>query len=156
MAVIRRARPEEAEILSALAVDSEAYWGYAPEYMERFKTIYRVTVGFIKENPVYVLLESGQVQGFYGLLLGNGEPALEYFYIAREKIGRGFGTLLWKHLVEKCRELGIRELVIIAAPEAAGFYKRMGAVAAGELESRVLAGRKVIRLVYTPSPPSYF
>ncbi|MFY9416521.1 MAG: GNAT family N-acetyltransferase, partial [bacterium] len=120
-----------------------------PEYMERFKTIYRVTAGFIKENPVYVLLESGQVQGFYGLLLGNGEPALEYFYIARERIGRGYGTLLWKHLVEKCRELGIRELVIIAAPEAAGFYKRMGAVAAGELESRVLAGRKVVRLVYT-------
>ncbi len=148
MAVIRRARPEEAETLSALAVDSEAYWGYAPEYMERFKTIYRVTAGFMKENPVYLLLEEGRVQGFYGLLLGE-EPALEYFYIARERIGRGYGTLLWKHLVEKCRELGIRELVIIAAPEAAGFYKRMGAVAAGELESRVLAGRKVVRLVYT-------
>lgn len=149
MAVIRRARPEEAEILSALAVESEAYWGYPPQYMERFKTIYRVTAGFIGENPVYLLLEEGRVQGFYGLLLGNGEPALEYFYIARERIGRGYGTLLWKHLVEKCRELGIRELVIIAAPEAAGFYKRMGAVAAGELESRVLAGRKVVRLVYT-------
>ena len=69
MAVIRRARPEEAETLSALAVDSEAYWGYAPEYMERFKTIYRVTAGFIRKNRTSP--ESGQVQV---LRPGNGSP----------------------------------------------------------------------------------
>ena len=148
MAVIRRARPEEAETLSALAVESEAYWGYPPNTWRGLKPSTGSRPGLSGKTPSTSSWRRGRVQGFYGLLLGE-EPALEYFYIARERIGRGYGTLLWKHLVEKCRELGIRELVIIAAPEAAGFYKRMGAVAAGELESRVLAGRKVVRLVYT-------
>jgi len=149
MAVFRRAKPEEAEDLTALAVESEAYWDYPPAYMERFKTVYRVTAGFIRANPVYLLQEEGEVRGFYGLLLGE-EPTLEYFYIARQQIGRGYGTRLWHHLAAKCRELGIGKLLIIAAPEAAGFYQRMGAVAAGEGESRVLAGRKVIHLLYSP------
>ena len=47
----------------------------------------------------------------------------------------------------KVPELGIRELVIIAAPEAAGFY-RMGVVAAGEL-NLVLRGGRWFGLVYT-------
>ncbi|AFM41524.1 hypothetical protein Desaci_2587 [Desulfosporosinus acidiphilus SJ4] len=40
---IRNAKTGESEILTNIAVRSEAYWGYDSSYMEKFQSIYKVT-----------------------------------------------------------------------------------------------------------------
>jgi predicted acetyltransferase len=39
-------------------------------------------------------------------------------FVEPKYIGKGYGTLLWKHMVEKCRVLSIEKLQIVANPDA--------------------------------------
>jgi ribosomal protein S18 acetylase RimI-like enzyme len=144
---IRQAKSEEAAVLTDIAVRSEAYWGYDPEFMESFRRAYKVTESFINENPVYVIEEQGSISGFYGVVSDKGETELEYFYVSPDYIGKGLGKLLWTHLVGYCRENGIARISLVTSPQAVGFYTKLGAEQVGEVESLVRKGRMVPMLV---------
>ncbi len=145
---IRRAETWEADILTGIAFRSEAYWGYDAAYMENFRSVYRVTEEFIRSNSTFVMEEDGSIIGFYGIRTGDEETSLEYFYIEPERIGKGYGRLLWNHMAGNCKEQGMDRIVLVTSPQAKGFYTRMGAVPSGEVESLVAKGRKIPRLVY--------
>ena len=142
--VIRRAEPCDAAILTAIAVRSEAHWGYDPAFMDVFREIYKITESFIAKNPVFLAEAGGEVLGFYAL---SGRE-LEYLYLEPARIGKGLGRLLWDHLTGHCRHLGIKEIHLVCGPQPRSFYLKMGAEEAGEVESLVTPGRKVSRLVY--------
>jgi GNAT superfamily N-acetyltransferase len=151
MLKIRKAEASEAETLTAIAVASEAYWGYDADFIDRFKTLYKVTEEFIKTNPVYVMVEGENIVGFYGIVTDSREASLEYLYIEPGNIGKGYGKALWKHAVYICENLGIKELNMVTSPQAKEFYIKMGAVYTGETDSIVVKGRKIPKLVYTLS-----
>lgn len=146
---IRPAQIFEADVLTNIAIKSEAYWEYDSNFMENFKAIYKVTEEFIDNNPTCVIEEDGSIVGFYGLLIGDKEVSLEYVYIGIEYIGKGYGKLLWDHLVDNCKNLGIKELVLVTSPQAKEFYTKMGAIPSGEVSSLVIKERKIPRLIYT-------
>ncbi len=79
----------------------------------------------------------------------NSEASLEYFYIAPEYIGKGYGKLLWNHLIKDCRSRGIKEFSLVTSPQAREFYIGMGAVLCGEVESLLKKGRIIPKLIYT-------
>ncbi|MDF2674915.1 MAG: family N-acetyltransferase [Clostridiales bacterium] len=145
---IRRAEICESEILTNIAIRSEAYWGYDWTFMENFKSIYKVTEKFISNNLTYVIEKDESIIGFYGILRGDNETSLEYFYVEPLSIGKGYGKLLWNHMVESCRKQDINEIVLVTSPQAKEFYIKMGAISSGEVDSLVIEGRKVPRLVY--------
>ncbi len=144
---IRRAKSEEAAVLTDIAVRSEAYWGYEPEFMESFRRAYKLTESFINKNPVYVIEEQGRILGFYGIVPEKVVAELEYFYVGPECIGKGLGKLLWTHLVGYCKENGIAGISLVTSPQAVGFYTKLGAEQVGEIESLVRKGRMVPKLV---------
>jgi len=148
MTNIRRAKTCDSEILTNIAIKSEAYWGYDSDFMENFKTAYKVTEEFISNNPTFVIQEDENILGFYGVLIAENETSLEYLFIEPNSIGKGYGKALWNHMVNTCKKLNIKELVIVSGPQAKEFYTRLGAVPAGEVESLVIKGRKVPRLIY--------
>ena len=96
---------------------------------------------FIQEDDV--------ILGFYGVLIGDKETFLEYLFVEPTSIGKGYGKLLWEHMVDHCKQLGIKELVIVSGPQAKEFYVKMGAVPSGEVDSLVKEGRRVPRLIFT-------
>jgi len=145
---IRRAKPYEYEVLTDIAIKSEAYWGNDSDYMEKFKLVYKVTKEFISHNPTFVIQEDDSIVGFYGVLLDHNEVSLEYFFIEPQSIGSGYGKLIWNHLVNTCRYLRIKEFVIVTSPQAKEFYIKMGAIPLGEVESLLKKGRIIPRLMY--------
>jgi ribosomal protein S18 acetylase RimI-like enzyme len=145
---IRRARAQEAEALTRLAIQSEAYWGYDSAYMQQFQSMYAVTESFINSHPVFVLEKGGLITGFYAFQMGKKETSLEFLYIDPSCIGLGYGKLLWDHAVKTAEGLGIKEFVIVTSPQAKGFYLKMGAVLAGEVESLVKKGRMIPQFIY--------
>lgn len=149
MPTIRRAMESEAQALTDLAARSEAYWGYDADYMELFRSVYRVSEDFVGKNPTYVLEEDGRIEGFYSILPG-GEASLEYLFIEPRSIGKGYGRLLWNHMLGECRKNGIKEFAIVTSPQAKEFYVRMGAEPCGEVESLLRKGRIIPRLIYRP------
>ena len=146
---IRRAIICEAKNLTDLVIKSEAYWDYDSTFMENFKSLYRVTEQFISNNETFVIEENKGVIGFYALLIDEKETSLEYFYIEPKSIGKGYGKLLWEHMVENCKNRGINDITLVTSPQAKEFYTKMGAIQIGEVDSLVIKGRKIPKLVYT-------
>ncbi|WP_320054454.1 GNAT family N-acetyltransferase [uncultured Acetobacteroides sp.] len=150
---IRPAAPNEAEQLTAIAVESEAYWGGSTSFLVRFEELYKVTASFIEHNPTFVLEEGGEIAGFYAIVKGNDASELEYLYVKASCIGKGYGRMLWEHLMEQCKELGIQQLELVTSPEAKDFYARMGATQVSTVESTIEEGRMIPRMVYMAKGP---
>ncbi|WP_291633350.1 GNAT family N-acetyltransferase [Clostridium sp.] len=149
MTIIRQAKKWESKTLTNIAIKSEAYWGYDSDYMENFKSLYKVTEEFISNNITYIIEENDSIIGFYGILRDDKEISLEYLYVEPKSIGKGYGKLLWNHMVETCKNMHTNQVVLVTSPQAKEFYLKMGAIEAGEVDSIVIKNRRIPRLVYT-------
>jgi GNAT superfamily N-acetyltransferase len=141
MAVIRRARPDEASVLSDLALRSKGHWGYTSVFLEACRGSLTLSAEEVAADPVYVLEDEGNVAGFYGLAGKPPEGTLEYLFLEPGQIGQGYGRALWRHAFDTARELGFERLLIESDPNAEGFYLAVGAQRIGEVESSVQPGR---------------
>lgn len=147
MITIVSASPKDASLLASLEIRSESYWGYSSDFMAKFKEIYLITEEFILNNPTYILKDHESIIGFYGILL-NDEVSLEYLFIEPVYIGKGYGKMLWKHALDECKKLGIREFTIITSPDAREFYLKLGATIFTEIDSLISEGNKTPKLIY--------
>lgn len=144
---IRSARIKEAEILTNLAAESEAYWGYDEEFMEIYMIIYSITPDNISENPTYVIENEKEIMGFYNVVQEGYLGYLEYFYIKPEYMGKGFGKIMWENMVDVCENLGILEIELVTSHQAMDFYIKMGAMVFKEVESQI-DNRKIPKIRY--------
>ncbi len=143
---IRRARPDEADELSALAGRSKAYWGYDVDFLERVRDAMTLHPEDIGRHEVWVLESaSGGPIGYHRVI--PGDPAeLEDLWVEPSAIGSGAGRRLFEHAVGIAGECGAKALEIDADPHAMGFYERMGAVRIGDTPSTLIPGRSLPRL----------
>lgn len=124
--IIRRATPDEAPLLNALTGRSALYWGYEPEFLDWEPEALLVTPDFIAGSPIYVYEEGGHILGYHALLYKDPDWYLDKLFVEPDRIGTGLGKHLWLHAVATARDLGIRELLLDADPNAAPFYRAMG------------------------------
>ena len=142
---VRRARPHEAAILSALARRSKAHWGYEAEFLDLVGPAMTLRADDIERHEVWVAEDDGSLQGYHRVIAGD--PAeLEDLWVEPSAIRSGVGTTLFQHAVERARATGAAALEIDADPHAGGFYERMGARRIGETASTIIPGRLLPRL----------
>lgn len=144
---IRSARIKEDEILTNLAAESEAYWGYDEEFMEIYRVVYNVTPEIISGSLTYVLEEEGEIIGFYVVVQKAYLGEVEYFYVKPKYMGKGYGTVMWEHMIDLCESLGILEVELVTSPQAKDFYTKMGASVVSEVLSQINS-RKIPKLRY--------
>lgn len=96
MCSIHKVEKSHIEELNRIAYESEAWWGYDSEFMEKFKAIYKITEDYIRDNPTLVLIENGSIIGFFSFVKNENETELEYFYIDPQYIGKGYGKKMWE------------------------------------------------------------
>lgn len=128
---IRRAIPEDAATLSALAETSKASWGYPPEFIELWRPQLTVTSDLIGSGAVWVAERDREPLGFYALSLGGEDAELEHLWVAPRFMGRGIGCALLAHALAQARGSGASRVVVVSDPNAEAFYTRMGAIAIG-------------------------
>lgn len=145
---VRQAKLDEVESLTNLSTRSEAYWGFDDEYMDRFKVLYKITKECINDNLTYVMHDEDKIIGFYSIMQKGKKASLEYFFIEPEFIGKGYGKLLWNHMITIGTRLCIKQIEIVTSPEAKEFYIKMGAIEGGIVESIVKKGRIIPKLLY--------
>lgn len=126
---IRRAVPADTPPLRAMMAGSNGY-----ERAEARAMIVAFAGGWsVPEagHEVWVAEEDGAVAGFYALIPQGADQELDLFFTANGTQRTGLGRRLFEHMAVRARALGAMKVVISSNPEAAGFYRRMGAVEVG-------------------------
>ncbi len=127
--MIRRARPDDRAALVALMLDSNGYEAPAARAMIA-AFVLRWT--FTGADEVWLDEDAGEVLGFHQLIPhGPDTLELDLFFTANAAQGRGVGRRLFDHMAQRARALDATEVVISSNPQAADFYRRMGAVDVG-------------------------
>lgn len=146
---IRRARADDAPALTALMHACSAYRG---EYATML-TGYAISPGQIARDTMFVAEDADTLFGFYSLCNVESDPELDLLFVSDAAQGRGVGALLFRHMLDIARALGIEAVKIISHPPAEGFYGRMGARRIGTLapSGRVTWPRPVMA-IEVPSP----
>ncbi|MDQ3658034.1 MAG: GNAT family N-acetyltransferase [Chloroflexota bacterium] len=124
---IRRAKVEDSTLLGELTERSSTHWGYPPGFFDWAPGASDVPTAYINDNPVYVLEEAGRVVGYYGFTKEGDDLLLNKLFVDIDRIGTGCGKHLWQHAVDTARDLGHRQMIIGSDPNAAPFYRAMGA-----------------------------
>lgn len=143
---IRCPEADEAEVLTRLCVRSKAHWGYDDDFMRLSRPGLTVTPEMIAEGRVLVAEDPDD--GVLGVASLEAMPEtaqydLALMFVAPEAMGRGVGRLLFDGVVDWLRARGGHRLEILADPNAAPFYERMGAIGIGDAPSDAIPGRRL-------------
>ena len=133
--MIRPAATSEASVLTTLALEAKRYWGYPEHWIKHWESDLTISSDFIHDNHVYVAEENGQIQGFYALIVTGEKAELDHMWVKPTLIGTGIGKELFLDAMERAAALKVSAVEISSDPNAAGFYRRMGATEIGETDA---------------------
>ena len=135
--MIRPASADEAPVLTQIAHDAKRHWGYPEHWIKHWESDLTISADFIRDNHVYVAEEDGEIQGFYALSVTDSKAELEHMWVTPARIGTGLGKDLFLDAMERAASLNVGSVEIVADPNAAGFYKHMGATQIGETDASI-------------------
>jgi len=144
---IRRAAPDQAEILTQIAFAAKRHWGYPEHWIQLWSPILTITPEFIQQYETYVALLDNELVGFCAISLEDEKASLEHLWVLPDFMGKGVGNSLFNHMRSRCRELGVRILEIESDPHAQGFYERMGAKKIGEVVGEIEGQPRILPLL---------
>jgi len=141
---IREVMPDEAAILSSLALRSKAHWGYSAEFIRSCEDELTFLPDQIaSDNFDFVVAESrSAIIGFYAINnLSNDLFELYALFVEPPHIGSGVGRQLIDHAIQSVKNNGGQALQIQGDPHAEKFYLAAGAEFIGTRESGSVRGR---------------
>lgn len=140
----RQALPDDAAVLSALALRSKSYWGYSKDFIRSCEAELTVQTSDIDSvNTAYVVAEyKATVVGFFGIeKMTDAQYELTALFLEPDHIGRGVGRTLLQHAIQEVVSKGGGTLQIQGDPNAEQFYLAAGAKCVGTRESGSIPGR---------------
>jgi GNAT superfamily N-acetyltransferase len=142
--VVRPAIPGEAAGLTALCVRSKAHWGYDAAFMALGAASLSVSEDDIAAGRVLVAIDAAGAIAGTAIVVPEGAIAdLDQMFVDPPVIGRGAGRALFEAAVVLARSFDARRLTILADPQAAAFYERMGARFLRNAPSDAIPGRSL-------------
>jgi GNAT superfamily N-acetyltransferase len=123
---IRPARPDEGERLREIAVAAKSHWGYEPDRVRQWAAGGDFSAKGLSEKEVFVAEHEGCAIAWAALIPRGEVVWLDDMWVEPEWIGKGVGSLLFRHSVERATALGGATMEWEAEPNAVGFYERMG------------------------------
>ena len=134
---IRKALSEEAADLTTIALDAKRHWGYPEHWIQHWQEDLTISPEFVAANQVYVAESEDKLLGFYALIVRKDKAELDHMWVAPAHIGTGVGKELFLHAMQTAAGQDISAVEILADPNAAGFYRKMGAHQIGETISEI-------------------
>jgi len=145
--LLRPARPEDAAVLTALAIRSKRSNGYDDAFMAACRAELTFTPNAPGQHAWLVEDGRGRILGFFDLRLEDGIAEVYALFVAPDAKRSGVGSLLWAKLEQVAAGLGASVIGVDSDPEGVPFYLAMGAALVGEAPSGSIPGRLLPRLV---------
>jgi GNAT superfamily N-acetyltransferase len=149
MQLIIRA-PDIAELpaLSELCMRSKAVWGYDADFMAACRGELSFHPGDLASSRIGVAAGNDRVLGVAQVKMkSRNEADLAKLFVEPAAMRGGVGRALFAWAIGAAREMGASLMAIEADPDAAPFYRRLGARDAGLVPSGSIAGRMLPNLV---------
>ncbi len=141
MIAIRAAQSGEAARLTALCVRSKAHWGYDARFMAMSAAALTVHEHDIEAGRVLVAVDGDRPVAM-ACVLGQGDAVdLDALFVDPDAMRSGAGRALFEAAAALAKKLGATTLTILADPNAAPFYERMGARFIKHAPSDAVPGR---------------
>lgn len=152
---IRPARVAEAAALGALCVRAKAHWGYDAAFMAMSARALAVSAADIEAGVVWVAVDGADAPlGIAELAWIDPETAdLDKLFVDPKAMGAGVGAALLRFVAAEAARRGHRVMTILADPNAAPFYERMGARFERMAPSDSIPGRELPLYVFDVGGP---
>ncbi len=135
--MIRAAHENESSVLTQISLDAKRHWGYPEHWIKHWEADLTISPDFIANNQVYVSEQDGEIRGFYALCVSEGNAELEHMWVLPTYIGTGVGKDLFLDAMDRAARMNAGSVELSADPNAAGFYRRMGATQIGATDSEI-------------------
>lgn len=145
--LIRAAAVEELPALSELCMRSKAVWGYNAAFMEACRGELTLDPRELVSSRIAVAARGDHVLGIAQVRMAGRDADLLKLFVEPAALRSGVGRALFAWATDAAREMGAARMTIEADPDAAPFYRRLGARDAGLAPSGSIAGRMLPRLV---------
>jgi GNAT superfamily N-acetyltransferase len=129
---IRRATPDQAETLTHIAFAAKRHWGYPERWIQIWSPLLTISPEFIETHDTYAASINEKPIGFCAVSIEEEKGSIEHLWVLPDFIGKGIGAALFRHMLSRCKDLGVQVLEIESDPNAQGFYERMGAKVVGK------------------------
>lgn len=147
MLILRASRADELAALTDLCLRSKAVWGYDRAFMDACRDELTLTQEDLRETTLQVAERDGAIVGVAQVSVDGANAHLEKLFVEPGQLRGGTGRALFDWAKVTAATLGAKHLVIEADPDAAPFYRRMGARDDGMVPSGSIPGRRLPRLV---------
>jgi GNAT superfamily N-acetyltransferase len=149
---IRAPTSNELPGLSELCFRSKAVWGYDEKFMEACRGELSFEPHDLELTPIAVAELNGKPIGVAQVKVADGEADLLKLFVEPSALRSGTGKALLVWATDVAKKLGATQLTIDADPDAAPFYRRMGAYDVGQAPSGSVPGRMLPKLVMNLCP----
>lgn len=154
---LRAARDEETELLSALAFESKAHWGYSAAQLEAWRHNLALSRHLVDSGLTWLAEAEEGVLGFFALEKVLPNWSLEHLWVRPGCMGRGVGRAMLVRALELARQGAASGIAIDADPYAEAFYLACGAIRVGAqaapIDGAPLRVRPQLLLRLSPSLP---
>jgi GNAT superfamily N-acetyltransferase len=144
--LIRPPDVEELPALSALCLRSKAVWGYDAAFMAACRVELTLDPGELVSSRIAVAAEGDDILGMAQVKLTGRDADLQKLFVEPAALRGGVGKALFTWAIDTAREMGAVRMTIEADPDAAPFYRRLGARDIGFAPSGSIAGRMLPKL----------
>lgn len=144
--ILRDARIDELAALTELCLRSKAVWGYDEAFMQACRAELTLAPRDLQTSRIQIAESDDKIVGVAQVSVEGANASLDKLFVEPKLMRSGAGRRLFAWVVEAAREQGASTLVIEADPDAAPFYRRMGARDDGFAPSGSIPGRLLPRL----------
>ena len=149
---IRAPTIDELSDLSDLCFRSKAVWGYDVEFMDACRGELSFEPRDLELTPIAVAEHDGRPIGVAQVKVVDDEADLLKLFVEPSALRSGTGKALLVWATDVAKKLGATRLIIEADPDAAPFYRRMGAYDVGQAPSGSVPGRMLPKLAMSLCP----
>jgi GNAT superfamily N-acetyltransferase len=145
--IIRAPDVEELPALSELCMRSKAVWGYDADFMAACLKELTFVPGDLVSSRIAVAARGESVLGVAQVRMVGRDADLQKLFVEPSALRGGVGKALFDWAIDTAREMGASRMIIEADPDAAPFYRSLGARDIGHAPSGSIAGRMLPKLV---------
>ena len=149
---IRTPAIDELPGLSDLCFRSKATWGYDAAFMEACRAELSFDRQDLESTSIAVAEHDGKPVGVAQVLVAGDQAVLLKLFVEPDAFRRGIGAALLAWATDVAKRMDAARLTIEADPDAAPFYRRMGACDVGQAPSGSIPGRMLPKLTIDISP----